>query len=324
MNEIDDYKKAYHRQKLAREKAESLLEGRSRELYEASLELRKTYEKLHSQRAQLMQQEKLASIGLLAAGVAHEINNPISFVKSNLQVLSDYFVILSKLLIRFQEVAKKVNTDPDSVNYRSELTNLVKLAQDNDLAFIIQDSLDSIRESVTGAERVEAIVVNLRDYSRSESSRRELCFVNEIIDSVIKEISKKYKYKIRIEKDYGELPQIYAYVGELNQVFINIIVNAIQALSAGETLRIVTRTEGESIRIDFIDSGPGIPKNSLSKVFDPFFTTKDVGEGTGLGLYISHGIVQKHHGTIEAHNNEDKGARFTVTLPIDIRKVFRS
>lgn len=324
MDSREDYETAHEQQKLARETAETLLELRSRELEKANETLTNAYEKMRDQQAQLVQQEKLASIGLLAAGIAHEINNPIGFVKSNLHVLSDYFDLLHTLLIPFQAAAYRVNTDPDGTDYRKELTGLVRLAQENDLAFIIQDSLDSIKESLTGTERVQDIVVNLRDYTRSDSDKRVLCNINEIIDSTLKVLWSEIKYKITIAKEYGELPELYAYAGQLNQVFINIIMNAVQAMPADETLKIVTRQEGDSIRIDFIDHGHGIAEQNLSKLFDPFFTTKDVGQGTGLGLYISYGIMQKHLGTIAARNNEDKGATFTITLPIDIRNKARA
>jgi len=319
----EDYETAHEQQRLARETAESLLELRLHELEKANQTLTIAYEKMRGRQALFVQQEKLASIGLLAAGIAHEINNPIGFVKSNLQVLSDYFVQLNNLLIPFQAAAYRVNKDPDGADYREELTSLVRLAQENDLAFIIQDCLDSIKESLRGAERVQDIVVNLRDYTRSDSDKRVLCSINEIIDNTLNVLWSEIKHKITIERDYSELPEVYAYAGQLNQVFINIIMNAIQAMPVAGALKILTRQEGGSIRIDFIDRGHGIPERHLYRLFDPFFTTKDVGQGTGLGLYISYGIIQKHLGTIAARNNEDRGATFTITLPIDIRKKAR-
>jgi len=319
MSNSDDYKKAYERQKLARERAETILEVRSRELYDSNISLQQSNANLRNQQVKLLHQEKLASIGLLAAGVAHEINNPISFVKSNLEVLSGYFSLLNKLLIPFQSVANRVYADPDAIDYRKELESLIVLSQENDLVFLIEDSLVSIKESLTGTERVKDIVVNLRDYSQSDTNPRTPCSINELIDGTLKVLGVEIKNKIRIEKHFGELPPIYAYAGQLSQVFINIIMNAVQAMPVDETLKIVTQKKGENIRIDFIDSGPGIAEENLGKLFDPFFTTKDIGEGTGLGLYISHSIIHRHAGTIEAHNNEGGGAFFTITLPIDIR-----
>jgi two-component system NtrC family sensor kinase len=324
MNKVDDYKKAYERQKLAREKAEHLLEVRSRELYESHVTLKRTYEKMRDQQAQLVQQEKLASIGLLAAGVAHEINNPIGFVKSNLQVLDDYLMLINKLLATFQSVAERMHAEPEALDYRKELTALVKLAQENDLAFVIKDSLDSIKESLEGTERVQDITLSLRDFSREDPHVRSQCSINEVIDNALRVLSKELKDKVNIERDYSELPRTYASIGQLTQVFINIIMNAVHAVSAVQTLKIITRKEEENIRIDFIDDGPGIDEGNISKLFDPFFTTKDVGEGTGLGLYITHGLIQRHRGAIEAHNNAGGGACFSITLPIDIRTEPRS
>jgi two-component system NtrC family sensor kinase len=324
MSNSNDYKEAYERQKLARQRAEATLEERTRELYLSNVALQQSNAKLRNQQIKLLHQEKLASIGLLAAGVAHEINNPISFVKSNLEVLSGYLLTLSKLLIPFKSVANRAYADPEAIDYRKELESLIILAKESDLVFLIEDSLESVKESLTGADRVKDIVVNLRDFSRSDTDPRALCSLNEIIDSILKVLSGEIKNKIKIEKDFSELPPFYAYVGQLSQVFINIIMNAVQALPVDEKLKIVTRKEEENIRIDFIDSGPGISEENLGKLFDPFFTTKDVGEGTGLGLYITHNIINRHSGTIEAHNNKDGGACFSITLPIDIRTESRS
>ncbi len=311
-----NYKKAYERQKLARERAEELLEVRSRELYEANQTLQAAYDSLQGQKSQLIQKEKLSSIGLLAAGVAHELNNPIGFIKSNLHVLEDYLQLVNELLASFQAVSERVDSDPESVDYKKDLEGLITLARDNDLAYVLKDSLASIRESLTGAGRVEEIVTNLTDFARTGTDEWSWCDVNELIDSALKLVWNKIKYKLVLEKDYGELPNIHACGGQLNQVFVNIIINAGQAIEGMGTLRISTAKMGDMVRIDFEDDGPGFKEDDLMRLFDPFFTTKDVDEGTGLGLYISHSLIEGHQGTIQASHASGGGAKFTITLPI--------
>lgn len=323
MTEPQDYRRAYERQKKARERAEELIEIRSRELFEANRVLKSAYDSLSQQKDQFVQQEKLASIGLLAAGIAHEINNPIGFIKSNLQTLEEYLEVMNKLLIPFREVAARVLENPQTVDYEKELTALVHLARENDLAHIVTDSLESIRENLQGTRRVEEIIVNLRDFSRQDSDKRVLCDINLVIESTLRLLMNEIKYKVKIRKDLQKLPLCYACVGQLNQVFINILLNAIQAMGNGGVISIRSRVDGDKVRIELADSGPGIPEENLIKLFDPFFTTKDVGHGTGLGLYISRGIIEQHRGSIQVSNNPDGGACFIITLPVDIRQTER-
>ncbi len=320
MTESKDYKRAYERARQARERAESLLEVRSRELYEANETLKSAYNKLQDQKNQLVQQEKLASIGLLAAGVAHEINNPVGFVKSNLQTLEDYTKSYMAVLNAHYGLTSAVK-DGDDTQVQEQLSSVEALLQATDLDHIAQDGIDCIKESLSGIERIEEIIVNLSDFARSEDDdSRVLCDINDLIENTLKLVWNEIKYKCVIEKDYGELPQIYGRPGQLRQVFVNIVVNAAQAMDSEGTLRIVTMQSDENVAVSFVDNGPGMDEETLSKLFDPFYTTKEVGSGTGLGLYVSHGIVANHGGTLAAVNNEKQGASFTVQLPIEMRK----
>jgi two-component system, NtrC family, sensor kinase len=313
-----DYKRAYERQKLAREKAESLLEVRSRELYEANETLQNAYNTLSDQKNQLVQQEKLASIGLLAAGVAHEINNPVGFVKSNLQTLENYTASYSAVLNAYRNLAEAAEQGVSITEHIDKLKDILKAT---DLEHIAQDGVDCIKESLSGVERIEEIIVNLSDFSRSESDdNRVLCDINNLLDNTLKLVWNEIKYNCEIEKDYAELPKIYGRPGQLRQVFVNIIVNAAQAIESKGALKIVTRTGNDKVIIEFIDNGPGLDEETSAKLFDPFYTTKEVGSGTGLGLSVSHGIVANHHGSLTAKNNEGKGACFTVSLPFEMRK----
>jgi len=317
MNE-KDYKRAYERQKLAREKAETLLEVRSRELYEANEIVQSAYNTLHDQKNQLVQQEKLASIGLLAAGIAHEINNPVGFVKSNLQTLENYTVSYFSALNAYRSLAVAAE---QGLPIAEHIDKLKDILQTTDLEHIAQDGMDCIKESLSGVERIEEIIVDLSDFARNETDdNRVLCDINNLLDNTLKLVWNEIKYNCEIEKNYAELPQFYGRPGQLRQVFVNIIVNAAQALESNGTLKLVTRSDADNVIIEFIDNGPGLDEETSAKLFDPFYTTKEVGSGTGLGLSVSHGIVANHHGTLTAKNNEGNGACFTVTLPLELRK----
>lgn len=318
MPKDQDYKRAYERQRLAREKAESLLEVRSRELYDANQTLQTAYDKLNDQKNQLVQQEKLASIGLLAAGVAHEINNPVGFVKSNLQTLDVYSNTYAEAFITYRSLADAVK-EGDEKSTTEILKKLDVLLEETNLAHMARDGQDCIAESLVGIERIEEIIVNLSDFARSEGDDRVRCDINELLNSTLKLVWNEIKYKCEVNTNFGELPEVYGWQGQLRQVFVNIVVNAAQAIEEKGSIQINTRSENKQIIIELIDDGPGINEEIIDKLFDPFFTTKEVGSGTGLGLYVSHGIIKKHHGRIQASNNPEGGACFIVTLPVEVR-----
>ena len=320
MSTETDYKRAYERQKSAREKAESLLEVRSRELYDLNENLKSAYEELKEQKNHLVQQEKLASIGLLAAGVAHEINNPVGFVKSNLQTLEHYTESYTAVLNAYRALTLAIKENKPDDQVATHLNKLDELIQSTDLDHIAQDGVDCIQESLSGVERIEEIIVNLSDFARAEGDDRVQCDINELLENTLKLVWNEIKYKCEIEKDFGELPKLWGRTGQLRQVFVNIVVNAAQAIEGEGLLKICTRADDENVSVDIIDNGPGMNAETLNKLFDPFYTTKEVGSGTGLGLYVSHGIVANHLGTLTAKNNSEGGACFTVTLPIEVRR----
>ncbi|MFT6295432.1 MAG: two-component system NtrC family sensor kinase [Glaciecola sp.] len=320
MSQTPNYHKAYLRQIAAREKAEALLESRAQELYDSNESLRTALDKLKKQKTSLVQQEKLASIGLLAAGIAHEINNPVGFVKSNLQTLLGYLTALTKPLNSYLKIADELYAQPMSKNLKLQLNSLNIQLEKEDIKFIAIDSVDSIQECLSGIERIEDIIGNLKDYSRTESDKRSLIDINQVVDDALKLIGNELKYKCEIIKDFGQTPLIYGSSGQLSQVFINLAINAAQAMGSPGTLSITTVCDSDYVYILFSDDGPGIAEDNLLKLFDPFFTTKDIDSGNGLGLYVSYGIAKKHHGRIDVINNEGKGATFTVALPIEIRE----
>ena len=319
MTDEQNYKRAYERQRAAREKAESLLEDRARELYEANQTLKEAYDALQEQKDQLVQQEKLASIGLLAAGVAHEINNPVGFVKSNLQTLDDYSKIYAEAFTSYLKLTEAVKAG-ESGSVKEILSALDELLSRTNLTYIAKDGEACIEESLAGVKRIEDIIVNLSDFARTEGDNRAQSDINTLLDNTLKLVWNEIKYKCEVEKEFDELPLIWCWPGQLRQVFVNIIVNAAHAIEEQGTITLKTRCDAENIYIDFSDTGAGIDQEAIDKIFDPFFTTKDVGSGTGLGLYICHGIITKHQGSIIAQNNTDGGATFSITLPIEVRK----
>lgn len=313
----DQYKKAYERQKQAREQAEAMLEERSRELFDANRSLSDALNKLQDQQENLIQQEKLAALGMLAAGVAHEINNPIGFVDSNLQMLDIYFNKILESLNFYEELRKSFdNLESDPAQCRQFIATLDELPQKNDLYYLSTDGKEVIAECLDGTRRVARIVSQLRNYARTNDDPMGFLNLNENIDDILKLVSNELKYKCEIVKNFGKLQPVYGSGTQLGQVFLNIIINAAQAIEERGTITITTSQDQESATIKIQDDGIGISAENLKKIYDPFFTTKDVGSGTGLGLSIVQGIIKKHRGNIHVSTQPRKGTTFTINLPL--------
>jgi two-component system NtrC family sensor kinase len=284
--------------------------ARQQELQRRHAQLRQTLVRLAGAQEQLVQSEKMASIGQLAAGVAHEINNPIGYVHSNLGSLQEYLHSLFSLI----EVYERALRLPDP---KVMLPEIEEMRDRYDIDFITGDLPQLMSESREGIERVTAIVRNLKDFSYSgRDDSWKSTDLHAGLDSTINIIWNELKYKVTLEKHYAKLPLVQCRPSELNQVFMNILLNASHAIDERGTITVSTGVEGDEVWIDVQDSGHGIPDEILQKIFDPFFTTKPVGSGTGLGLSISYGIVKKHNGRIEARNIPGAGACFRITLPI--------
>ncbi|KAF1685574.1 sensor histidine kinase [Pseudoxanthomonas broegbernensis] len=266
--------------------------------------------RLTAAQEKLLQAEKLASIGQLAAGVAHEINNPIGYVHSNLGSLQEYLHSLFALIDAYERALR--SPDPKAM-----LPEIDQTRSRLDIDFISRDLPQLMTESREGIERVTRIVRDLKDFSRSERDESwKLADVHAGLESTLNIIWNELKYNTTLEKDYGTLPPVECLPSELNQVFMNILINAGQAIGERGRVRLSTGHEGDEVWIEIADSGPGIPAESLQKIFDPFFTTKPVGKGTGLGLSISYGIVAKHHGRIDVASTLGEGSRFRIVLPV--------
>jgi hemerythrin-like metal-binding protein len=260
---------------------------------------------------QLVQSEKLASIGQLAAGVAHEINNPIGFVHSNIGVLEGYINSLFHTLDAY-EAAETAVADPQV------LAGLKTLRQSVDLAFLREDIPALVGESKEGISRVKKIIQDLKDFSRVDCSQEwQFADLHQGIDSTVNIVANEIRYKADVVKEYGQLPPVECLATQLNQVFMNLLVNAAHAMGEHRgTITIRSGTAGDKVWLEFSDTGSGIPEAIRQKIFDPFFTTKPVGKGTGLGLSLSYGIIQKHNGQIEVQSEVGKGSTFRITLPV--------
>jgi PAS domain S-box-containing protein len=259
---------------------------------------------------QLLHSQKLEAIGQLAAGVAHEINNPIGFISGNLRSLSKYINKFSEFIALQAEVIEAMN----SVEATETLKKTRKKMK---LDYIIGDINELIVESLDGADRVSNIVQNLRAFSRVDEANYKEANINECIESTINIAWNELKYKAIVKKEYGALPLIKCYPQELNQVFLNLLMNACQAIEKQGEIGIKTWKEDDAVFISISDTGYGIPQENLNRLFEPFFTTKDVGKGTGLGLSISYDIVKKHKGDITVQSEIGKGTEFTVKIPVN-------
>jgi len=263
---------------------------------------------LEQAQTQLLQSEKMAAIGQLAAGVAHEINNPIGFVNSNIGTLSTYVYDLLKLVDSYEanEVLLPV----------AQRDALAVLKAQTDIAYLRGDIGPLLQESKDGLQRVKRIVAELKDFAHVAESEWRDDNLEQGLDSTLNVVWNELKYKTQVIKEYGHPPAIECMLPQLNQVFMNLLVNAAQAIDEHGTITIRTGGKGEEVWVEIADSGKGIPPEILPKIFDPFFTTKPVGKGTGLGLSVSHGIVQSHCGRIEVESKIGEGTTFRIWLPM--------
>lgn len=281
-----------------------------RQLRESNAELIAINRKLEDAQNQLLQSEKMASVGQLAAGVAHEINNPIGYVYSNLGALGGYVEDLLRVLDAYEAV------EPDIADEATR-GNLQRVKKEADLTFLREDLVALMGESREGIERVKKIVQDLKDFSRVDASDEwQVVDLHKGLDSTLNIVWNELKYKAEVRKEYGELPEVECLPSQLNQVFLNMLVNAGHAIKENGTITLRTGCEGEQVWVEIADNGHGIAPEHLQRIFDPFFTTKPVGKGTGLGLSLSYSIVKKHGGHIDVRSTPGLGTAFRINLPI--------
>lgn len=291
-----------------RRRAFARLQVQKEEIEQLLTEKDKLYEKLQNAQLQLIQSEKMASIGQLTAGVAHELNNPIGFVSANAVALQQDVQDLQQFL----KVAKTFNTDPSNEN-RQELLDTY---QQMDIGFLDKEIQSLIESIIRGASRTRDIVTSLRTFSRNTTEVFALSDIHEGLESTLTILNSAMGNRIELIRDYGEVPPIRCQITKLNQVFLNLINNAIQAIEGEGKIQIQTRQIDEQIRIRICDTGKGMSESVRKRIFEPFFTTKEIGAGTGLGLSISYGIIEQHKGTIHARSREEKGTTLEIWLPI--------
>lgn len=313
--EIHDLKENYNEMVNVIVEREYTLQKRKEKAIKKNTLLHCTLEQLKATQAQLLQQEKLASIGQLAAGVAHELNNPLGFVSGNFAVLKDYITILNEYI--------KLNESLITKHLPSEKNIIEEFKESNDIEFISEDLNSLFEESEEGIQRAIKIVKNLKDFSRIDSEEKSLYDLNKGIESTINVAKNEYQYVADIATNLEDLPIIEANGGEINQVILNILVNAAQAISEMKLnekrkITITTSKNDSFIFCEIEDNGPGMSDTVKKRVFDPFFTTKEIGKGTGLGLNISYNIiVKKHKGNLSVESEIGKGTKFIIKLPIN-------
>lgn len=259
-------------------------------------------EKLEQANRQLMQSEKLAAIGQLAAGVAHEINNPVGYVSSNLQSLESYLNDLFRLT--------------EAVDSAASLEDLQLIKRNIDYEYLRDDLKDLLAESREGIERVKTIISAMKDFSHIEEEEFKPADLHRGIETTLNVVNNELKYKAEVVKEFGDLPEVECIISQINQVVMNLLVNAAHAIDEFGRIFIRTRVEGDSAVIEVEDTGKGISQEHLTRIFEPFFTTKPIGKGTGLGLSLSFNIIEKHHGRIDVDSTPGKGTCFRITLPL--------
>ena len=310
MTEEDAYKTAYIREKKARQLAEKLLEDKTRQLYDNVLNLEGVVAELKTTQAQLVQSEKMSSLGQLTAGIAHEINNPIAYSYSNLFYLSENITEIFKLDKIIQDnLPLKDNVDSMLQQYQS-------MRKEIDADYLITDIPSLLADTIEGVERVKKIVNNLKKISYKGDEAFTAFSINDCIKECIKVSANEIKYSMAINLELSDCGDVMGQPYDLNQVFINLFMNASHACSTNGILTITTIQEQGSVIIYVQDNGRGISEENILKIFDPFYTSKPVGEGTGLGLPISHGIIEKHHGKITVTSKVGVGTCFKIRLPL--------
>ncbi|HEY0170368.1 MAG TPA: ATP-binding protein [Pyrinomonadaceae bacterium] len=274
-------------------------------------ELHETNARLERLQARMVQSEKMASLGQLAAGIAHELNNPSGFIYGNMQMLSECVLGLERLLSFYEgvrlapEEGAALRALKDEVDYENTISDLHSMIVD-------------CRE---GAERIRDIVQNLRTFSRLDEAEFKKVDIHDGLESTLRLLSRFFSSgDVTLRREYGRLPPVDCYAGQLNQVWMNLLANAAHAVKCGGVVSVSTESRSDSVTVRVRDTGCGIAPENLSRIFDPFFTTKPVGEGTGLGLSVTYGIIERHGGTIEVESRLGEGTVFTVTIPVDARR----
>lgn len=291
-----------------------VLSAMERAMARRSEDLARTLEELKSSQAQLIQSEKMASLGQMVAGIAHEMNTPLGYVRGNVEIVQDGLQQVRELLVAYETlVSTLLESGGDPMSLEKQFALVAQLSQGvNSKTF--DDLQGLVEDTIYGVDQVSELVRNLRNFSRLDHARVADINLNESIDSALLIARNVIKHQT-VLKDYAELPSISCSPSQINQVFLNVINNASQAIDGQGEIRLRTWYDDNAVYASVEDSGRGIPEENLTKIFDPFFTTKKVGEGTGLGLAIVYKIVEEHGGDIQVRSTPGLGTTFTLRLP---------
>ena len=287
---------------------ENAMNYSSEELLKANVDIREAQD-------HLIQSEKLASIGQLAAGVAHEINNPMGFISNNVEMLERYVVDYVNIL-KMVEDLKRVIVEGNMVNAKVIVKKIEEYENQIDMGYVQKDVGKLLHFTKKGIDRVQQIVMDLRTFAHSGTDKMAQEKIEDVIDGILTIVHNELKYKVELRKDYGVTPLILCSSQRLGQVFVNLLVNACQAIEEKGMIGIKTYERNGYVYVEVRDTGRGIEPQYLNKIFDPFFTTKSVGQGTGLGLSVSYDIIKKHRGKISVESQLGKGTTFTVMMPV--------
>jgi PAS domain S-box-containing protein len=290
-------------------------EQRRRQAEELEQRVREVTRELESRQAQLIQSEKLASLGQMAASIAHEINNPVSYVSSNLSTLESYISVLRRLLELYLQVEQELGT-PSNEEVAVLLDKARELREHERLDEVLQDMDELMGDSKEGTARIREFIQGLKTFVREESGEPQLADLNKGLMMTLRMLRHEFKHKCEVHCELEPLPLLRCFPTQLNQVFMNLLVNAVQALEQRGTIRVTSVREGDEAVVRITDSGPGMSPETLSRIFTPFFTTKPPGQGTGLGLTICYAIISRHKGRIEVQSELGKGTTFIVRLPM--------
>ena len=298
------------------EDLEERVKNRTDELRVARDASEEALKKLQQAQAQLVQNDKMASVGQLSAGIAHEINNPTGFVLSNLKTLEEYINDIRCLITEYDTLLQRcVGISDEDVS--CIVKNIEKFKEKIDVVFLLHDIAQIFKETQDGMRRISKIVRDMKEFSHAGSDKPEYTDVNKGLESTLNIVWNEIKYKSEVKTLYGDIPQVLCYPQQLNQVFMNILVNAAHAIEGRGVITLRTFSENGNVVIEISDTGKGISPEHLSRIFEPFFTTKPVGMGTGLGLSVAYAIIKKHNGEITVDSKVGAGTRFQVCIPVE-------
>lgn len=290
--------------------------SREQSLTEAKEQLEGLNAQLINQQQQLVHSEKLASVGHLAAGVAHEINNPAAYVKGNMEVLKDYKESIQQLISAYDLFETEIEASNNPA-LMALISSIQQMKKEQDIDFLLTDIDELLRDSLYGMERIQKIVLDLKSFSRVDDLDKTKVDINrDVIEIALRLVGNELKYQCNVTLDLQTLPLLNCYPGELSQVIMNLLINARDAMPEGGDIHISSECQNDMIEIKVSDTGEGISKGNMLKLFDPFFTTKEVGKGTGLGLSISMDIIKKHGGQMRVESQLGSGTCFSISLPL--------